>query len=79
MIEFFKKFFTKESSAKIAKNRLTLMLAHERSANLPYMSAMRDEILAVIQKYTGAQNNKINFKTDANQNMNLLEIEIILN
>lgn len=40
---------------------------------------MRNEIIAVIKKYTNANENKINFKTDSNQNINMLEIEITLN
>lgn len=72
-------FFKKQNSATIAKNRLTLVLAHERSTNLPYINEMRNEIIAVIKKYTNANENKINFKTDSNQNMNMLEIEITLN
>lgn len=65
-------------SATIATNRLSVVLATERSANLPYINEMRNEIIEVIKKYTGAGTQNINFKTDSNQNMNLLEIEITL-
>lgn len=72
------KIFGRENSAQVAKNRLTLVLAHERSTNLPYINEMRSEIVEVIKKYTGAGTQQINFKTDSNQNMNMLEIEITL-
>ncbi len=72
------KIFGRENSAQVAKNRLTLVLAHERSTNLPYINEMRTEIVEVIKKYTGAGADNINFKTDSNQNMNMLEIEITL-
>ena len=72
------KIFGRENSAQMAKNRLTLVLAHERSTNLPYINEMRSEIVEVIKKYTGAGTQQINFKTDSNQNMNMLEIEITL-
>lgn len=72
------KIFGRENSAQVAKNRLTLVLAHERSTNLPYINEMRREIVEVIKKYTGAGTQQINFKTDSNQNMNMLEIEITL-
>lgn len=52
------------------------MLAHERTINVPYMDAMKQEILEVIKKYTKAQ--KIDIKTDSNQNFNTLEVEILL-
>ncbi|MDE5926291.1 MAG: cell division topological specificity factor MinE, partial [Helicobacter sp.] len=40
------KFFGgKKSSAKEARDRLTLILAHERAINVPYMEQMKEEIL----------------------------------
>lgn len=69
-------FKNKKSSAQEAKDRLTLILAHERAINVPYMDAMKQEILQVIKKYTNAQ--KIDIKTDSNQNFNTLEVEILL-
>ena len=69
-------FGSKKNSAQEAKNRLTLMLAHERTINVPYMDAMKQEILEVIKKYAKAQ--KIDIKTDSNQNFNTLEVEILL-
>lgn len=77
-MSFLDKLLGRENSAQMAKNRLTLVLAHERSTNLPYINEMRSEIVEVIKKYTGAGADNINFKTDSNQNMNMLEIEITL-
>ncbi|RDU58028.1 cell division topological specificity factor MinE [Helicobacter sp. MIT 99-5507] len=70
-------FWKKNKSADDAKNRLVVALAHDRTSNIPYMEDMKNEILAVIRKYT--QTNKIDIKADSNQNVNMLEIEIILN
>ena len=69
-------FNNKKSSAQEAKDRLKLILAHERTINVPYMDAMKQEILEVIKKYTKAQ--KIDIKTDSNQDFNTLEVEILL-
>ncbi|CAM2950359.1 cell division topological specificity factor MinE [Helicobacter burdigaliensis] len=66
----------KKNSAQDAKDRLTLILAHERAVNVPYMEEMKQEILAVIQKYTKAQ--KVEMKTDSNREFNTLEVEILL-
>ncbi|MDD6055546.1 MAG: cell division topological specificity factor MinE [Helicobacter sp.] len=71
-----KLFGNKKSSAQEAKDRLTLILAHERAINVPYLEQMKQEILEVIKKYTKAQ--KIDIKTDSNQNFNTLEVEILL-
>ena len=70
-------FWRKKKSADEAKNRLLVALAHDRTSNIPYIEEMKNEILAVIRKYT--QTNKIDIKTDSNKNVNMLEIEIILN
>lgn len=77
-MSFLDKLLGRENSAQMAKNRLSIVLAHERSTNLPYINEMRTEIVEIIKKYTGAGANNINFKTDSNQNMNMLEIEITL-
>ena len=70
-------FDKKEQSAKVAKDRLTVMLATERGSNaLPHMEDIKREILEVIKKYTKVK--KISIKTDNNQNIDLLEVEIIL-
>ncbi|MDE6885728.1 MAG: cell division topological specificity factor MinE [Helicobacteraceae bacterium] len=70
-------FFTKKKSAQSAHDRLQIILAHERSLNIPYMEDMKKEIIDVIEKYTNTS--KINIKTDSNQKISTLEIEIVLN
>jgi cell division topological specificity factor len=70
-------FGRKSSSAQVAKDRLTIMLATERGATaLPYMDDMKREILEVIKKYTKVKEIKI--KSDNNQNIDMLEVEIVL-
>ncbi|MBR2495127.1 cell division topological specificity factor MinE [Helicobacter sp.] len=71
------KFFSKNNdSAKVARDRLTIMLAHERSVKVPYMEQMKEEILAVVRKYT--QTDKITIRADSNQEISTLEVEITL-
>ncbi len=70
-------FFKNKGSAATATDRLKLILAKERTLNLPYMEEMRKEIIAVIQKYT--KSSDIYFKTfDSNQSVETIEVEIIL-
>lgn len=70
-------FFKTKGSAATATDRLKLILAKERTLNLPYMEEMRKEIIAVIQKYT--KSSDIHFKIlDSNQSMETIEVEIIL-
>lgn len=70
------KWFGNDGSAKTARDRLKIVLAHERSVKLPYMEDMKREILEVVQKYTKAS--KIDIKADSNQNIDTLEVEILL-
>jgi len=70
-------FGKKKTPASVAKDRLTVMLAHERAnCKLPYMEEMRNDIIKVIKKYTKVENVKISSKD--NQNLDILEVEITL-
>jgi cell division topological specificity factor len=67
----------KDDSADVAKDRLTLMLAHERAdCAVPYLDDLKNELLEVVKKYTKAGD--VSIKTEQNQNVDMLEIEIQL-
>ena len=70
-------FGKKQSSADKAKDRLKLMLAYERAdCSLPYMDDLKKDLMEVMQKYTRVGD--INIKTENNQNVDVLEVEIML-
>jgi len=70
-------FGKKTSSANVARDRLKLVLAHERASNtLPYMEEMKAELMEVIKKYTQVKD--IHISSQNNQNIDVLEMEIIL-
>ncbi len=70
-------FGRKKSTASVAKDRLTIMLSHERaSCKLPYLDDLRNDLIAVIKKYTKVEDVKIT--SHNNQNIELLEVEIVL-
>lgn len=75
-MSFISRWFNNNGSASAARDRLKIVLAHERSVKLPYMEDMKTEILQVVQKYTHAS--KIEIKADSNQNIDTLEVEIVL-
>ncbi len=75
-MSLFDRILHKNTPANIAKDRLTFMLAHERSVKIPYIEEMKQEILEVVRKYT--HSDKISIKADSNQNINTLEVEITL-
>ncbi|MCH9813145.1 MAG: cell division topological specificity factor MinE [Epsilonproteobacteria bacterium] len=67
----------KDTSANVAKDRLKVMLAHERAeCAVPYLDDLKRDLLAVIQKYT--KTGDVNIKSEKNQNVDMLEIEIQL-
>jgi len=70
-------FGKKKSSASVAKDRLTIMLAHERvNCKLPYLDDLRNDLIEVIKKYTSVDDIKIT--SNNNQSIDMLEVEIIL-
>lgn len=72
-----KLFGQKKSSANVAKDRLTVMLANERvNCKLPYLDDMRNDIIEVIKKYTSVEDVKIT--SNNNQSVDMLEVEIVL-
>lgn len=77
-MSFLDTFFGRNKpTADVAKNRLKIMLAHERaSCKLPYMDDLRNDLIAVIRKYTKVEDVKITSQT--NQNLEFLEVEVIL-
>jgi cell division topological specificity factor len=75
----FERFFgsKKDKSANVAKDRLKLMLAHERAdCAVPYLDDLKNDLLEVVKKYTKAGD--VSIKTEQNQNVDMLEIEIQL-
>ena len=75
----FERFFgsKKDESANVAKDRLKLMLAHERAdCAVPYLDDLKNDLLEVVKKYTKAGD--VSIKTEQNQNVDMLEIEIQL-
>jgi len=77
-MSFLSSFFgKKKSSASVAKDRLTIMLSHERAdCKLPYLDDLRKDLIDVIKKYTSVDDIKIT--THNNQSVDILEVEILL-
>lgn len=77
-MSFLSNFFgKKKNSASVAKDRLTIMLAHERvDCNLPYLDDLKKDLIEVIKKYTSVDDIKIS--THNNQKVDMLEVEILL-
>lgn len=76
-------FFSKnkeEKSASVAKERLKVIVAHERHArNAPtYLPALQNEILAVIRKYVEIEQDQLQIDLNDDGNFSVLEVNVNL-
>lgn len=71
---------SKPKSAAIAKERLQILVAHERSSrNQPsYLPQLQKELLAVIQKYVQVNQDAITISFEQDDNQEVLELNIVL-
>ena len=72
----------KKKSASVAKERLQIILAHERSgrgnAQPDYLPALQRELLAVISKYVKIDSNDLRVHVERQENLEVLEVKIEL-
>jgi cell division topological specificity factor len=78
LLDYFKS--TKPSSAAIAKERLQILVAHERSSrNQPsYLPQLKKELLEVIQKYFKVSEETISVSLEQDDERETLELNITL-
>lgn len=72
----------KPGSASVAKERLQIILAHERSASsaqqADYLPALQRELLAVISKYVSIRPEDILVNLERQENLDVLAVKIEL-
>ena len=70
--------FTRKRSAPVARERLQVLLAHERVLNgrADLAAVLQEEILAVIAKHIQIDRDKVNVKLDRGSSVSTLEIDI---
>jgi cell division topological specificity factor len=68
----------RRGSAPIARERLQILLAHERvQRNQPdLLGILREEILAVISKHVAFEPDKVQIKLDRGGSVSTLEVDI---
>jgi len=72
--------FRRKRSAPVARERLQIILAHERAAvgNADLLATLREEILAVIAKHMTIERDKVNVSMDRGEDVSLLEVNVEL-
>ncbi|MGC9385796.1 MAG: cell division topological specificity factor MinE [Hydrogenovibrio sp.] len=70
----------KNKSANVAKDRLQILLAHERSERKApdYLPKMREEILQVISKYVTIDQDQLQISVDEANGFEVLELNLVL-
>ena len=71
----------KKKTASVAKERLQIILAHERSgraAPADYLPALQRELVAVISKYVSIRPEDISVNLERQDNLEVLEVKIEL-
>ena len=71
---------SKVGSASLAKERLQILVAHERSSrNQPsYLPQLQKELLEVIRKYINVDQDAISVNFEQDENQETLEVNIVL-
>jgi cell division topological specificity factor len=78
LLDYFKS--SKRKSASVAKERLQILVAHERSSKYQpsYLPQLQQEILAVIQKYVKVEHEDISVNFEQDDDQEVLELNIVL-
>jgi len=68
------------TSATVAKERLQLVLAHERASRTgpDFLPALQRDLLAIVRKYVQADEDAIEVRLDRTGNASVLEINVEL-
>lgn len=71
-------FFRKKPTAPVARDRLQVLLAHERSVigKNDLLATLQEEILAVIAKHIAVNRDAVQIKMDRGANVSTLEIDV---
>ncbi|MEX1080503.1 MAG: cell division topological specificity factor MinE [Halofilum sp. (in: g-proteobacteria)] len=79
LLDYFRSQRNKRS-AGLAKERLQILVAHERAARdgLDYLPALQDELLAVIQKYVEVDRDAVHIDLDREGDCEVLELNVTL-
>lgn len=82
LLQYFRKDKPKKGTAKLAKDRLQIIVAHEHSsaASPSYLPELQKEIVAVIRKYMdiSSQDVKCEFSDKDDDDMSVLEVNVAL-
>lgn len=79
-LDYFRSKKEVKDSASLAKERLQIIVAHERGARSQpdYLPKMQQEILDVISRYVDIDRDKVNVSFDNTDDCSVLELNVTL-
>ena len=78
LLDYFKT--TRPSSASIARERLQILVSHERNASKQpsYLPQLQKDLLAVLKKYVDVDQDAISINFEQDEHQEVLELNIVL-
>ncbi len=72
------RFFRRGGSAPVARERLQILLAHERKASSQpdLLNVLREEILAVVARHISLEPDRVTVRMDRGDPVSVLEVDI---
>ena len=80
LLDYFRSAGRNKGSACVAKERLQILVAHDRAARdrPAYLPKLQQEILAVINKYVSVDMNAVSVNYEQEGTQEVLELNIVL-
>ena len=77
LLDFFKQ--RKSNSAAIAKERLQILVAHDRRGDGPsYLPQLQRDLIQVIRKYVAVDNDAVSVSVERDGRREILELNVVL-
>ena len=80
IVDFFRERKPKETPASVAKERLSIIVAHERGqrSQPDYLPALQKELVEVIRKYVNIDQDQVQVALENQGSCSILELNITL-
>ena len=80
LLDYFRSGGRNKGSASVAKERLQILVAHDRAARdrPSYLPRLQQEIIAVIRKYVDVDMNAVSVNYEQEGSQEILELNIVL-
>ena len=80
IFDFFRERKPKETPASVAKERLSIIVAHERGqrSQPDYLPALQNELVEVIRKYVNIDQDQVQVALENQGSCSILELNITL-